>query len=118
MLNNAYSSDLYAQCGGKWEDLDKFIRNTKENKLLEMNFKNVGPYVNIHIRNVFSFVWNLINVTYQSLLLAAGNDIRYTITIDMTKVLLFDLRCILIPYKTKHMIDMGKEAVRNFKPCQ
>ena len=118
MLNNDYSRDLYAQYGGKWEDLERIIRNTKENKLLGLNFKNADPYVNIPIRNIFSFVWNLINVTYQSLLLATGNDIRYTITIDMTDILPFDLRYIFIPYKTKQMINMGTEAVRNFKHCQ
>ena len=50
MLNNDYSRDLYAQYGGKWEDLEKIIRNTKENKLLGLNFKNADPCVNIPIR--------------------------------------------------------------------
>ena len=117
MLNNDYSRDLYAQNGGKWEELEKILRNTEENKLLGLNFKNPDPYVNIPICNIFSFVWNLINLTYQSLFLATGNDIRYTITIDMTDILPFDLRYIFIPYKTKQMINMGREAVRNFKPC-
>ena len=108
MLDNDYSRDLYAQYG---------VRNTEENKLLGLNFKNLDPYVNVPIRNVCSFVWNLINVTYQSLLLATGKDTRYTITIDMGSILPFDLRYIFIPYKTKQMINMGKEAVRNFKPC-
>ena len=63
MLDNDYSRYLYAQYGGKWEDLEKILRNTEENKLLGLNFKNPEPYVNIPIRNIFSCVWNLINVT-------------------------------------------------------
>ena len=98
-------------------ELEDIIRN-KENTLLGLNFKSTDPYVNIPIRNIFSFVWNLINVTYQSLLLATGKDTRYTITIDMGGILPYDLRYIFIPYKTKQMINMGKEAVRNFKHCQ
>jgi predicted acylesterase/phospholipase RssA len=116
MLNNDYSRDLYAQFGGTWEDLEKVIRN-KENVLLGLNFKSVDPYVNIPIRHIFAFVWNLINVTYQSLLLATDRDTRYTITIDMGNILPFDVRYLFIPYKSKQMMEMGKEAVRNFKPC-
>ena len=114
MLDNDYSRELYAQYGGKWEDLEKIIRNTEENKLLGLNFKNLDPYVNVSIRNVFSFVWNLIKVPYQSLLLATGKGTRYTRTIDMGSILPYDLRSIF-PCKTKHMIDVGKEAVRHFK---
>jgi predicted acylesterase/phospholipase RssA len=116
MLDNDYSRDLYAQFGGNWKELEEIIRD-KQNILLGLNFKSIDPYVNIPIRNVFSFVWNLINVTYQSLLLATDRDTRYTITIDMGSILPFDLRYIFIPYKTKQMIEMGREAVRNFKPC-
>ena len=53
MLNNDYSRDLYAQYGGKWEELEKILRNTEENKLLGLNFKNLDPYVNVPIRSVF-----------------------------------------------------------------
>jgi hypothetical protein len=94
MLDNDYSRDLYAQFGGNWKDLEEIIRD-KENILLGLNFKSIDPYVNIPIRNVFSFVWNLINVTYQSLLLATDRDTRYTITIDMGSILPFDLRYIV-----------------------
>ena len=53
MLNNDYSRDLYAQYGGEWEELEKILRNTEENKLLGLNFKNPDPYVNIPIRDIF-----------------------------------------------------------------
>ena len=43
MLNNDYSRDLYAQYGGKWDDSEKIIRNTGENKVLGLNFKNPDP---------------------------------------------------------------------------
>ena len=115
MLNNDYSRDLYAQYGGTWGDLEKIVRNTEENKVLGLNFKNPDPYVNIPIRNVFSYLWNFVNVTYQSLLLATGKDTRYTIMIDMGSILPFDVRYIFLPYKTKQMIEMGREAVRNYK---
>ena len=116
MLGSDDSRNLYAQFGGNWKELEETIRD-KQNILLGLNFKSIDPYVNIPIRNVFSFVWNLINVTYQSLLLATDRDTRYTITIDMGSILPFDLRYIFIPYKTKQMIEMGREAVRNYKPC-
>ena len=116
MLNNDDSRGLYAQYGGKWDDLGKAIRNAEENKVLGLNFKNPDPYVNIPIRNVFSYLWNFVNVTYQSLLLATGKDTGYTIMIDMGSVLHFDVRYIFLPYKTKQMIEMGREAVRNYKP--
>ena len=116
MLDNDYSKDLYAQFGGNWKELEDIIRN-KENTLLGLNFKSTDPYVNIPIRNIFSFVWNLINVTYQSLLLATDRDTRYTITIDMRNILPFDVRYVFIPYRTKQLIEMGREAVSNFKPC-
>jgi hypothetical protein len=116
MLDNDYSRDLYAQFGGSWRDLEEIIRS-KDNTLLGLNFKSVDPYVNIPIRHIFSFVWNLINVTYHSLLLATDRDTRYTITIDMGNILPFDIRYVLIPHRTKQLINMGKEAVKNFKPC-
>ena len=57
MLDNDYSRDRYAQFGGNWKDLEEIIRD-KENILLGLNFKSIDPYVNIPIRNEFSFVWN------------------------------------------------------------
>ena len=101
----------------KWDDLEKIIRNTEENKVLGLNFKNPDPNVNIPSRNVFSYLWNFVNVTYQSLLLATDKDTRYTIMIDMGSILPFDVRYVFLPYKTKQMIEMGREAVRNYKPC-
>ena len=117
MLDNDYSKDLYAQYGGKWSDFEKIIRNSKDNKLLGLKFRSPNPYVNVPINNVISYLWNFLNVTYQSLLLARDKDTRYTITIDMGNILPVDVSYIFIPYKTKQMIEIGADAVRNFKPC-
>lgn len=118
MLDNDYSSDLYAQYGGSWSAFERIIRNSNDNKLLGIKFSNFDPYVNIPIRNVISYIWNFLNVTYQSLLLAIDTDTRYTITIDMKNILPVDLTYIFLPYRTKQMIEIGAEAVRNFKPHQ
>jgi hypothetical protein len=117
MLDNDYSSDFYAQYGGKWSDFEAIIRNSKDHKLLGLKFRSPNPYVNIPVNNVISYLWNFLNVTYQSLLLATDKDTRYTITIDMRNILPVDVRYMFIPRKMKQMIEMGAEAVRNFKPC-
>ena len=117
MLNKDYLRDLYAQSGGNWDDLEKIIRNTEENEVLGLNFKNPDPYVNILLRKVFSYLWNFVNVTYQSSLLTTGKDTRYTIMIDMGSTLPFDVRYIFLPYKTKQMMQIGRAAVGNYKPC-
>lgn len=117
MLDNEYSSDLYAQYGGNWSAFERVIRSNNDKKLLGLKFTNFDPYVNIPIRNVISYVWNFLNVTYQSLLLATDKDTRYTITIDMKNISPVDVTYVFIPYKTKQMIEMGADAVRNFKPC-
>ena len=116
MLDNDYSKDLYAQYGGKWSEFEKIIRNSKDNKLLGLKFRSPDPYVNVSINNVISDLWNLLNVTYQSLLLATDKDTRYTITIAVKNILPVDVTYVLSPYKTKRMIELGADAVRNFKP--
>jgi predicted acylesterase/phospholipase RssA len=117
MLDNDYSKDLYAQYGGKWSDFENIIRNSKDNKLSGLKFRSPDPYVNVPTNNVISYLWNFLNVTYNSLLLATNKDTRYTITIDMRKILPVDVRYMFIPRKMKQMMQMGAEAVRNFKPC-
>jgi hypothetical protein len=117
MLDNDYSRDLYAQYGGSWSAFERVIKNNTDNKLLGLKFSNLDPYVNIPISNVISYLWNFLNLTYQSLLLATDKDTRYTITIDMKNILPVDVTYVFLPYKTKQMIEMGAEAVRNFKVC-
>ena len=104
MLDNDYSRDLYAQFGGNWKDSEEIIRD-RDNIILGSNFRSLDPHVKIPIRNVFSFVWNFINVTYQSLLFAHDRDARYTITIDMGSILPCDRRYRFVPHETKQMIE-------------
>jgi len=117
MLDNDYSRDLYAQYGGSWSAFERVIRSSNDNKLLGLKFESINPYVNIPIGNVISYVWNFLNVTYQSLLLATNKDTRYTITIDMMNISPVDVTYVFIPHRMKHMMEIGAEAVRNFKPC-
>ena len=118
MLDNDYSRDLYTQYGGKWSDFEDIVRNSRDNKLLGLKFQSPNPYVNVPINNFLSYIWNFLNVTYQSLLLATDKDTRYTITIDMMNISPIDISYALIPYRTRRIIEIGAEAVRNFKPCQ
>jgi predicted acylesterase/phospholipase RssA len=115
MLDNEYSNDLYAQYGGCWSAFERIIRSSNDNKLLGLKFESINPYVNIPISNVISYVWNILNVTYQSLLLVTDKDTRYTITIDMKNISSVDVTYVFIPHRMKHMIEIGAEAVRNFK---
>ena len=57
----------------------------------------------------------LLNITYQSLLHATDRDIKFMINIDMQKILPFEISYIMIPHKTKHIIDIGREAVIDSK---
>ena len=56
-----------------------------------------------------------LNITYQSLLQATDRDTKFTISIDMQKILPFAISYVLIPYRTKYIIDIGREAVIDSK---
>ena len=111
MLDHEFSRDLYAQYGGKWSDLERVIRSTNDNKVLGIKFDSQSDYVHIPINTIFSYLWNFMNVTYQSLLQATNKETRYTITIDMQRILPFDITYIFPPYKTQQMMNIGREAV-------
>ena len=88
------------------------------NDMLGLKFTTVDPYVNIPIRTVISYMWNILNVRYQSLLLALDKDTRYTITIVIKPILPVDVTYIFLPYRTKQMIEICALAVGRFKPCE
>ena len=115
MLDNEFSRDLYAHYGGEWSDLERVIRSTSDNKVLGIEFDSQSDYVNIPINTIFSYLWNFMNVTYQSLLQATNKETRYTITIDMQRILPFDIAYIFLPYKTQQMMNIGREAVLQSK---
>ena len=52
-----------------------------------------------------------LNITYQSLLQATDRDTKFMINIDMQKILPFDISYIMIPHRTKPIINIGREAV-------
>ena len=56
-----------------------------------------------------------LNITYQSLLQATDRDTKLMISIDMQRILPFDISYVLIPHRTKHIIDIGREAVIDSK---
>ena len=111
MLDSDYSRDLYAQYGGSWKELAKVINNADENELLGFNFQSFNPYIDIPIRNTITYLWNFFNVTYQSLLQATDRNKYKTINIDVGSASAFDLSYIFIPYRTKRLINLGREAV-------
>ena len=115
MLDNDFSRDLYSQYGGKWSEFEKVMRNSHDNKLLGIKFESPNVYTNIPIHNAISYLWNFLNITYQSLPQATGRDTKFMINIDMQKILPFDISYIMIPHRTKHIIDIGREAVLNTK---
>ena len=55
------------------------------------------------------------NITYRSLLLATDRDTKFMISIDMQRILPFDISYVLIPHRTNHIIDIGREAVLDSK---
>ena len=91
------------------------MRNSHDNMLLGIKFESPNVYTNIPIHNAISYLWNFLNITYQSLLQATDRDTKFMIIIDMQKILPFDISCIMIPHRTKHIIDIGREAVLNSK---
>ena len=115
MLDNEFSKDLYSQYGGKWSNFEKVMKNSHDNKLLGIKFESPNAYTNIPIHNVISYLWNFLNITYQSLLLATDRDTKFMINIDMQRILPFDISYVLIPYRTKYIIDIGREAVLDSK---
>ena len=115
MLDNDYSKDLYAQYGGKFCDFEKSMKNTTNNTLLGIKFESPNPFINKPINNLFSYLWNFLNPTYASLLQATEKDSRYTISIDMKGILSVDITYLFLPFKTKQMIQIGRQAVIDSK---
>jgi len=111
MLDSDYSRDLYAQYGGSWTELAKVINNAQDNELLGFNFQSFNPYIDIPIKNTITYLWNFFNITYQSLLQATDRSKYKTINIEVGSASPIDLSYIFIPYRTKHLINMGREAV-------
>ena len=95
--------------------LKKVMQNSHDNKLLGIKFESPNAYTNIPIHNVISYLWNFLNITYQSLLLATDRDTKFMINIDMQRILPFDISYVLIPHRTKYIIDIGREAVLDSK---
>ena len=91
------------------------MRNSHDNKLLGIKFESPNVYTNIPISNAISYLWNFVDLTYQSLLLATDRDTKFMINIELQKILPFDISYVLIPYRTKHIIDIGQEAVIDSK---
>ena len=54
---------------------------------------------------------DFLHITYQSLLQATDRDTNLMKNIDMQKAHPFDISYIMIPHRTKHIIDIGREAV-------
>ena len=50
------------------------MRNSHDNKLLGIKFESPNVYTNIPIHNTISYLWNFLNITYQSLLQATDRD--------------------------------------------
>ena len=59
--------------------------------------------------------WNNHYLTYAPLLQATEKDSRYTISIDMKGILPVDITYLFLPYKTKSMIQIGRQAVIDSK---
>ena len=91
------------------------MRNSHDNKLLGIKFESPNVYTNTPIHNAISCLWNFLNRTCQSLLLATDRDTKFLINIDMQRILPFDISYVLIPYRTKYIIDIGREAVLDSK---
>ena len=115
MLDNDYSRDLYAQYGGNWSNFEKVIRTSEGHRIIGFKFDAFNPYVDIPINNIFSFIWNFISITYSSLLRYIDHDGNNTILIDVKKISAVDVSYILIPWRTKKLIQIGSDAVINSK---
>jgi hypothetical protein len=63
----------------------------------------------------FPIFGTFLNLTYASLLQATEKDSRYTISIDMNGILPVDITYLFLPYKTKQMIQIGRQAVIDSK---
>jgi len=111
MLDSDYSRDLYAQYGGSWTELAKVINNAQDNELLGFNFQSFNPYTDIPIKTTITYIWNFFNITYQSLLQATDRSKYKTINIEVGSASPIDLSYIFIPYRTKHLINIGREAI-------
>ena len=72
-------------------------------------------FINKPIHSLFSYLWNFLNLTYASLLQATEKDSIYTISIDMNGILPVDITYLFLPYKTKQMIQIGRQAVIDSK---
>ena len=115
MLDNDYSRDLYAQYGGHWSEFERMIRTSEGHRIIGFKFDAFNPYVDIPINNIISFIWNFISITYSSLLRYIDHDGNNTILIDVKKISAIDVSYILIPWRTKKLIQIGSDAVINSK---
>jgi hypothetical protein len=115
MLDNDYSRDLYAQYGGNWSEFERMIRTSEGNRIIGFEFDAFNPYIDIPINNIISFIWNFISITYSSLLRYIDHDGNNTILIDVKKISAVDVSYILIPWRTKKLIQIGSDAVINSK---